>query len=216
MSPHYHTVFGRRIRSAIPLPELRVSEPGPVRWDFQVVDRLPTEPPGLELRGEEPIYADVVARFFAHNEGYRIAVKDTGIFDFSPDGSQIRWLPNPEPWWDFGRGHLLGRVLSTTLHLEGLLALHSSAVELPDGVVGFMAPSHYGKSTLSMELFRAGARFVTDDTLLVRPDSPPLAYPGVQSLRVRAGDPNAVRLLGREPEGEPGSTDGEVESLLTE
>ena len=208
MSPHYHTAFGSRIRSAIPLPELREAEPGPARWDFQVVEHLP-EPHGLELRGEEPIYGEVAARFYAHDDGYRIAVQDTGAFDLSPDGRRIRWLPNPDPWWDFGRGHLLGRVLSTTLHLEGLLALHAAAVELGDGVVGFMAPSHYGKSTLSMELFRAGARFVTDDTLPVRPDSPPLAYPGVQSLRVRAGDPNAIRLLGREPEGEPGR-DGKI------
>ena len=203
MSPHYHTVFGNRIRSSIPLPELREAEPGPVRWDFQVVDHL-DEPSGLQLRGEEPIYADVVARFFAHDHGYRIVVPDTGTFDLSRDGRRIRWLPNPDPWWDFGRGHLLGRVLSTTLHLEGLLALHAGGVELGEGVVGFMAPSHYGKSTLSMQLYRAGARFVTDDTLPVRPGSPTLAYPGVQSLRVRAGDPHASRLLGHEPQGEPG------------
>lgn len=208
VSQHYHTVFGRCIRSAIPLPELRVAAPGPFRWDFQVVDELP-EPRGLEARGEEPIYAEVVARFFAHDHGYRIVVQDTGTFDLSQDGRRILWLPNPDPWWDFGRGHLLGRVLSTTLHLEGLLALHASAVELGDGVVGFMAPSHYGKSTLSMQLFQAGARFVTDDTLPVRPGYPPLAHPGVQSLRVRSGDPNASRLLGRDPVGEPGR-DGKI------
>ena len=208
VSPHYHTVFGSRIRSAIPLPELQTAEPGPVRWDFHVVDHLP-EPRRMELRGEEPIYGEVSARFFVHGDGYRITVQDTGVFDLSTDGRRIRWLPNPDPWWDFGAGHLVGRVLATSLHLDGLLALHASAVELGDGVVGFMAPSHFGKSTLSMRLFQAGARFVTDDTLPVRPGSPALAYPGVQSLRVRAGDPNAARLLGGEPEGEPGR-DGKI------
>ncbi len=208
LSPHYHTVFGSRIRSAIPLPELQSAEPGPVRWDFQVVERLP-EPCGLELRGEEPIYGEVAARFFVHEDGYRIVVQDTGIFDLSPDGRRILWLPNPDPWWDFGKGHLVGRVLATSLHLDGLLALHASAVELGDGVVGFMAPSHFGKSTLSMGLFRVGARFVTDDTLPVRPGRPSLAYPGVQSLRVRAGDPNAAHLLGFEPEQEP-ERDGKI------
>ena len=208
MTIHYHTVFGDRIRSEIPLPELRTADPGPARWNFRVVDELP-EPAGLELQGEEPIYDDVVASFYAHPGGYRISVRDTGTFDLSVTGGEILWLPNPEPWWDFGRGHLLGRVLSTALHLNGLLALHASAVELGDGVVGFMAPSHFGKSTLSMELFGVGARFVTDDTLPVRPGSPPLAHPGVQSLRVRSGDPNVERLLGFQPQGEPGR-DGKI------
>lgn len=187
MSALYYSAFGQRLESSIPFPELRPIEPGPARWSFQLVDRL-REPSDLELLGEERIYGAVSARFFRHSDGYRIVVDDTGAYDLSGGGRDISWQPNEEPWWDFGRSHLVGRVLATALHLSGVATLHGSGVQLAGGVVGFLAPKHVGKSTLAMMLFRAGGRFVTDDALPVAGSDPILAFPGIQSLRVRQGD----------------------------
>lgn len=208
MTRHAHFVYGERIDSSIPLPELRGAPPGPARWTFDVVDALPT-PISLEPLGEEPIYGAVSARLYRHAQGHRIDVDDTGVFDLSDDGRSILWQPTEDPWWDFGRGHLIGRVLATALHLDGVLTLHASAVEVSDGVLGFLAPKHFGKSTLGLSLYQAGARFVTDDSLPVLPGPPALAMPGIHSLRVRAGDADAERLLGRPIIEEPGR-DGKV------
>jgi hypothetical protein len=189
------------------LPELRPVAAGPIRWSFQVVDRL-DERPRLQLLGEEPIYSWVSAKLFRHDAGYRIAVDDTGAYDILNDNRDISWQPNPDPWWDFGRSHLIGRVLATSLQLSGTVTLHASGVEMADGVVGFLAPKRFGKSTLAMTLFRAGARFVTDDALAIDTRDAVRALPGIQSLRVRLGSPDAEQWIAESVEARQGR-DGE-------
>jgi hypothetical protein len=189
--PRHFLAYGERLTSSMPLPELHPAPPGPARWNFEVVPELP-EVEGATLLGEEPLYGEVSASLERHASGFRIRIHDTGEFDLSADGSHIRWQPTSDPWWDFGRAHLLGRVLATSLHLLGKVVLHGSGVLLPEGVVAFLAPKHFGKSTLSRTLVERGARFVTDDALPVAPPAAegarPLAWPGIQSVRVRKED----------------------------
>lgn len=193
MTRFFYSVFGGRLSSSILLPELRRADPGPVRWSFEVTDRLP-EPGAMELLGWETLYGSITARLYRHAAGYRITVGDTGSYELLDDGARILWRPNREPWWDFGRGHLIGRVLATSLQLNGTVTLHGSAVEMEDGVVGFLAPKNFGKSTLAMSLYGAGARFVSDDSLPLAVGERITAFPGIHSLRVRQtqGAPHAV------------------------
>jgi hypothetical protein len=184
----HYSAFGDGLCSTMPLPELRPIAPGPVRWTFETVDRLP-EPEALERMGEEPIYGSVSAKLLRHASGYRIVIDDTGVYDLLDHGGSIRWRPNQDPWWDFGRSHLIGRVLATSLQLSGVVTLHGSAVEMGSGVVAFLAPKRFGKSTLAAALLRAGARFVTDDSLAI--DERLRALPGIPSLRVHAADAGA-------------------------
>lgn len=184
MTAHFYHLFGDRLRSGLAFPELRPAEPGPARWTFDVVEKLADR--DGEVLGEELIYAEVRARLLRHEAGHRIEVDDTGRFDILP-GGHVTWAPLGDPWWDFGRGHFLGRVMATVLHLEGLHTLHGSAVETPDGVVGFLAPKFTGKSTLALHLCREGAALVTDDSLPVEQRADGIyAHPGVHSIRVRS------------------------------
>lgn len=180
----HYCAFGARLASELEFPELRPMEPGPSRWTFRMVDDLPDMADPVQL-GEEAIYGDVKASLLRHGGGHRIEVCDTGSFELKP-GGEILWGPTAEPWWDFGRGHLLGRVLATAMFLEGIHTLHGSAVQFEDGVVGFLAPKFTGKSTLALHLCRAGAALVTDDSLPVQitPEAV-LAHPGVHSIRLR-------------------------------
>lgn len=184
-APGFHyAAFGARLASTLEFPELTPVAPGPSRWTFRVVAELP-DMVGPVALGEEAIYGDVTARLLRHRGGHRIEVSDTGSFELLP-GGEIHWRPTEEPWWDFGRGHLLGRVLATALFLEGIHTLHGSAVQFGDGVVGFLAPKFTGKSTLALHLCRAGAALVTDDSLPVEPTADGvLAHPGVHSIRLR-------------------------------
>lgn len=207
MTAFFYPVYGRVLESTLPFPELPEIPAAPPRWSFDLARRLP-DPHAPELLGEEPIYGDVSARFLRHDQGFRIEVDDTGVFDLSPCASEIRWRPRPEPWWDFGRGHLLGRVLAAALHLEGVVALHGSAVRMGDGVVAFLAPKGSGKSTLALRLVRAGADFVTDDTLPVEiRHGRPFAWPGVPAVRLEEEVARATGLLG---EAEEAGRDGKV------
>lgn len=193
MRGYYYSAYGQRLYSELELPELRPIAEGPARWTFRVVSDS-EDRADLELLGAEPIYGSVEARLYRHADGYRITVHDTGVFDLLNDGTDILWQPTPDPWWDFGRAHLLGRVLATCMQLAGIVTLHGSAVALDGRVVGFLAPKHFGKSTLARMLQEAGASFVTDDALPITVESPIQVLPGIHSLRVVPKDGQAVEL----------------------
>lgn len=192
--PRHFALFGGVIRSSIGLPELRPVDSGSWDWGFHLVDGMEAAQ-DPRLLGTTRLYAEVFSRVYAHAAGFRVEVDDTGVFDLSTDGRSIRHRPRPDPWWDFSRAHLLGQVLAIALQLQHTLTLHASAVETGDGVVAFLAPKHFGKTSLALTLTAHGARFVTDDMLPLRSDQLPMALPGVPSLRVRADQEGAKVLV---------------------
>ena len=181
--PRYR-VYGSVLQSEVPFPDLPAAEDGTaVRWRIARRDQLP-EMVEATCVGAEPLYQDVHARLYSHRDGWRIAVDDTGGFELGEDG-QILAAPLPDAWPDFVRAHLLGRVLATMLYNDGWLPLHGSAVATGQGTIGFLGPKGVGKSSLAAALVQEGAPLVTDDTFPIEIDSPPLAWPGVFTLRVR-------------------------------
>jgi len=185
-----YSVYGSALHSAIEFPELTPIGDVPPRW------RLSTAPELLPMRdpvalGDELIYGEVHARLYAHRDGHRIVVDDTGSFDLEAEGHIIA-APKQGAWPDFVRAHILGRVLATSLFHTGHLPLHGSAVQTREGVIAFLAPKGFGKSTLALALVKAGGSLVSDDLLSVEPGSPPLALPGIRSLRVHEDAVGAV------------------------
>lgn len=191
---YHYKVYGRCLASGIELQELEPDTSTNPSWSFSTVPSFPPMVDATEL-GRERIYADVHARLFSHSEGHRIEVDDTGNFDISSDRRILRWEVKDSAWPDFVRAHLLGRVLGTVLFLDGWLPLHGSAVALNGGVIGFLAPKKFGKTSLALALTAAGGELVTDDTLPVEPGEIPLAWPGVHSMRVNE-DSAAVLKVG--------------------
>ncbi len=204
----FYSVFGERLASELPLPELDEIPAGPARWTVSVATTLPPIEGAVEL-GAECIYGDVHARLLRHAHGHRIIVEDTGTFDLSEDRTRITIVPLAGAWDDFVRAHLTGRVLATALHLDGLLPVHGSAVATADGVIGFLAPKGYGKSSLALALTAAGAWLVSDDTLALDAESG-RAWPGVHGLRVREDARGVVGV----PEGAFRTREGK--HLITE
>lgn len=193
-----YSVYGMCLKSTVDFPELTPLNGVPARWKFSVVDALPPMRDPHEL-GAERIYDQVHARLFAHRDGRRITIDDTGSFEIARDG-RISCERKPGSWDDFVRAHLLGRVLATAMWDDGWLPLHASAVATREGVVAFLAPKGFGKSSLAMALARAGAPLVTDDTLPIEPKVPARAWPGVQSVRANE---DALIALGMTASGEP-------------
>ena len=180
---HRYSVYGDCLASSVPFPELPASDAKVSRWTFETTPLLAPMVGATEL-GADRIYGEVFARLHAHAHGHRIVVDDTGSFELSRDRTHVTWEERAESWPDFVRAHLIGRVLATALYFDGLLPLHASAVETGDGVIAFLAPKGFGKSTLALALGASGARLATDDTLPVEPSAAPQAWPGVHSLRV--------------------------------
>lgn len=189
-----YEVYGACLESEVEFPELPRSDAARAKWRFTIASALP-EPVDAEERGAERIYGHVHARLIAHRDGHRVVVDDTGDFDLSADRREVRWKERDDAWPDFVRAHCLGRVLATAMYLDGWLPLHGSAVTTAEGVIAFLAPKGFGKSSLALALTGAGARLVTDDTLPVEIPTAGecLAWPGVHSLRL--GD-DALDALG--------------------
>ena len=192
-----YSVYGSCLESALEFPELTPIASRPPRWRLSVAPQLfeMFEP---ETIGDEVIYGQCHARLFKHRDGHRIVVDDTGSFELETGGHIIA-APKAGSFPDFVRAHLLGRVLATSLFHDGYLPLHGSAVQTREGVVAFLAPKGFGKSSMALAMVQAGASLVSDDLLPVEPSTPPLAWPGVRSLRVRD---DAVRAVGVEALGE--------------
>ncbi|MFN8652018.1 MAG: hypothetical protein U0133_08975 [Gemmatimonadales bacterium] len=206
---YWYRVYGERLASDVPLPEARPASAGEPSWTF----RQPAGAPArvdARLLGSQDLYPGCGARLYRTPSGLRVVVDDTGTYDLGPDGHDIAWYPSADSTPDFGRAHLLGRVLATSLHFRGALVLHGSAVAYDDGAAIFLAPKHTGKSTLALALTLAGARLISDDSLAVDPGAAPTVAPGIQSMRLVRDA--AARLVGSLPSAP--QSDGKV--LLTD
>lgn len=70
------------------------------------------------------------------------------------------------------RSYLMGSLFAVICHQRGLLPLHASAIETPQGAVAFLGASGAGKSSTVAFLARRGHRIVADDICVVDPAAP--------------------------------------------
>ncbi len=192
-----YQLFGRCLESDLLFPELTPGTGSP-DWVLRTSSGNAEPPAGSVYLGEDDVQGDIRVRLYGTSAGFWLAFDDSGSFAITDGGRMIRWY-RPTGGGDgrdvdaAARIDVLGRVLSLALHADGRRCLHGSGVCLGGVGLGFLAPKFHGKSTLSLALVRAGARLVTDDTLVVDPASIPLALPGVHVMRLWSD--SARRLL---------------------
>ena len=199
-----YAVFGGCLRSdELSFPELHPGCGRKPDWSLRIAGDATRDEP-YELLGVSTYVRCKVALYRTRN-GFRLHHSCSGDFDISPDGSDIVWHPCPEAGLEMVRNDVLGRVLSVSLHLSGIMPLHGSAVAFEDNAVAFLAPKHHGKSTLATALTHAGGALLTDDTVAVDPGPPAFIRPGVYSVRLNRD--SASRLF-EEEIGERRALDG--------
>jgi hypothetical protein len=176
---HYQ-VFGLRVHSEIPLPELLPSEGQALP---QVIIRLAKFKPWVVDPG---LHAD--------GEALLLNIPDVGRYRIQ-GGNEIlvdasAGVPDRNV-----RLFLLGSAFGALLHQRGLLPLHANAVNINGKAVAFMGPSGYGKSTLAAWFHQQGYDVIADDVCVVGfgEDGRPYATPGLPRLRLWA---EALQLLG--------------------
>ena len=179
-----YLVFGGVLRTELEFPELDVATRGDADWTLTVSTAPAPDVPLGDPLGEDRVDLGVMVRSYTTPSGFRLVYDDTGVFDVTAGGREIRWHRPQGADLEAGRLDVLGRVLALALHASGWLSLHGSAVALADGAVAFLAPKGNGKSTLAFALMRAGAALMTDDTVVIGSGVPATVRPGVQSVRL--------------------------------
>jgi hypothetical protein len=124
--------------------------------------------------------------------GYRLDAPGYGRYLVARHGRRVLCAPSDLPDWEW-QAFMIGQVLPLAAVLQGLEPVHGSAVALGDHVIGLVADSHGGKSSLAVNLIRRGGVFVADDVLaLERADGRILVHPGPTLASVRHAEATAI------------------------
>jgi hypothetical protein len=183
--PFDYEVFGLKIRSAFPLPELfeASEEHAP---DVSIgVGSIPTPTSAAEIHTD----GDALVLAIAGVARYRIESGREILVDAEP-GVPERNI----------RLFLLGSAFGALLHQRGLLPLHANAIDIGGRAVAFMGESGAGKSTLAAWFHHRGYRVIADDVCVIGFDQQgePFAAPGLPRLRLWS---QALDLFGRDTTG---------------
>lgn len=149
----YH-IFGWRLRSALPLPDLRLWW-GDAREPDIVVEIGPVPLPDPDQPGFSPAVQ-------IGPGGVRLAIP--GVADYWVEaGHRVIVQPHLPVEAPDIRVFLLGTVLAILCFQRGFLPLHASAVEVGGRVLLISGVSGAGKSTLAAALSARGYRLLSDD-----------------------------------------------------
>jgi hypothetical protein len=160
-----HTFFlgPFRFESEIDIPELRDST-GPASRTVAIrLGEVPTTLPGALLDEEHDGATCQVS-----STEYLLNIPGTARY-YVRDGNQIRLERAPGAPIANVSTYLLGSIFGVLCHQNGMLPLHSSAIESAGVVTAFLGNSGAGKSTLAACLQRRGHRIVSDDICLLEP-----------------------------------------------
>jgi hypothetical protein len=182
---HYQ-VFGGCLSSELEFPALPLATASATpSWRLRVLECSAPERDVSILRSEQ-LSDELNVTLFSTADGFRVTYSDTGTYDLTDHGRSIVWYRPTDSDLSNARLDVLGTLLTLALHLRDRLTLHGSAVAFESGVIAFLAPSGFGKSTLAMSLTLAGARFMSDDAVPLRVEGADvIASPGVPSPRFR-------------------------------
>lgn len=185
-APIDYEVFGLRVRSAIPLPDLLAAS---ADGEPDVTVSLGPIPP-------PPVGAPTVWGLTGDGGRAVLTVADVARFAIV-GGREVLVDPAPTAPAADVRLFLLGSAMGALLHQRGLLPLHANAVGIGEGAAAFAGASGAGKSTLAAAFLDRGFPLLADDVCAVRFDEGgrALAYPGLPRLRLWR---DAVEASGRD------------------
>jgi hypothetical protein len=131
-----------------------------------------------------------------HGDGLHLDLAGTCRFVVAPRGVDVLCIPDPAADPEEVRRQALEHLIPRLLSRRHALVLHASSVVLPAGVVGFVAASGGGKSTLASSLARRQGAMLSDDSLVIDSDARgALARPLWSNVRLHLEDlPEDVRV----------------------
>ncbi len=198
------TVFGLDVRSRVPLGFLEGSPTRPTGRTLSIEAQTDEAtklgwPNSAELICGEPDHdGDVLFRIETHPvAGYLISGREHGLGLLAADGRRLLCDPEhsvSEEWQRL----LVAQMLPFAALLQGLEVFHAAAVAWHGAAIALLGPSGEGKTSVSLELCRQGAVFITDDVLALEArDGRLLAHPGAPLAGLDHAEAGRLELVGR-------------------
>jgi hypothetical protein len=123
--------------------------------------------------------------FFHRGDDYFLRFPGFADFAVSGDGKQVECWPAPDTPGGTVSHLYLNQVMPLALSRQGRLVLHGSGVSLNGSGFVFLGRSGRGKSTMAAAFAKSGARFLTDDGVLLEwADGTLLVLPSHPSIRL--------------------------------
>lgn len=173
--------FGLRFQTEhAPFGELAAINPEQVASNSRVIHIRWGDTPSVL---PQPFVARGV--YQARQDALLLSVPDVARYHIDKDCITV--TPDPQASDETVRLFLFGSAVGTVLHLNGILALHGSAVRLPNGGVAvFTGVSTAGKSTLAASLGTRGYASMADDIVAVHFDAAGQAWvhPGLSRTKL--------------------------------
>lgn len=174
MLKRFYTAYGLVIQSELVFHELLEGSGQP-----DVTLRIGEVPEQLETFTGEP-------QLYQVNES-EFLLKLEGIASYwVKDGNEIVIQPAPGSLDSEVRLFLFGTCLGVLLHQRGILALHASAIETPQGAVLFSGPSGVGKSTLMAAFLKREYCMLADDVtgIVLDRNGCPIVLPAIPRTKL--------------------------------
>jgi len=182
-APLVYALYGIRIRTPWPIPNVPVAAGGP--WDVEFVEG---EPERLDRAAEFVASSGPPSRARAallpDGSTYR---RWLNLYDLlvPPGGRRIEARRLEDASEEAFQAYLLVDGLSHAMIRLGLEPLHATAVMTPAGAVAFLGESGRGKSTLAALFAAAGYPLLTDDMLIAREEGDAfIAQPGPPRIKL--------------------------------
>jgi hypothetical protein len=187
---HDYQVFGLKIRSAVPLPEL-IADDGDGAPDAEIVyGSVPADLPEASL---------VKARLQAAAGALLLRIEGVARY-LVTGGTRIVVEPEAQAHEEDVRLFLLGSALGALLHQRHDLVLHGSAIGIGGCCAVFLGRSGAGKSTLALAFRQRGHPILTDDLSVVRAggDGRLAVQPGYPQAKLWLDSLASVNIAGEE------------------
>jgi hypothetical protein len=172
-----YQLFGWRVQSALPLPEL-LPWRGDARAPDLIVEMGAVPPPGQDL----PSFSPAIQ---IGSTGVRVAIPAVATYWVEAGRRVVIEPVLPEDAPDI-RVFLLGTVLAILCFQRGVLPLHASAIDVGGRVLLLSGVSGAGKSTLAAAFSARGYRLLSDDlcALEVREGQPLRILPAFPRVKL--------------------------------
>jgi hypothetical protein len=166
-----YQIFDILIESNIPLPELPEIEAGDASISFQLLGSPPKVKEYNSIHHWRLPDGEITISSARSGEDYILRFPDLADFQIVDDGAAVRCYPCPDVDDVSIRHLLLDQVIPRIIGHNGSIVLHASAVAINGVAAVFLGDTGCGKSTLAASFLINDCPILTDDCLLIRPET---------------------------------------------